>query len=161
MQLNANWGSYTVMSKNMRSIYNSVLNTSGYNSMQYTNLPSFWANDMFIYEDVLDANGNVVAEANRNARYPNLMYDKVNSVESTFWRVNNASVSMSNITLAYTLPKVFIKKVGVENCRLNMTAQNVLNFHNSYPDNFYSSFAGSYGQYPNLRKITLGVNVSF
>lgn len=161
MQLNANWGSYTVMSKNMRSIYNSVLNTSGYNSMQYTNLPSFWANNMFIYEDVLDANGNVVAEANRNARYPNLMYDKVNSVESTFWRVNNASVSMSNITLAYTLPKVFIQKVGVESCRLNMTAQNVLNFHNSYPDNFYSSFAGSYGQYPNLRKITLGVNVSF
>lgn len=161
MQLNANWGSYTVMSKNMRSINNSLLNTSGYNSMQYTNLPSFWANNMFVYEDVLDANGNVVAEANRNARYPNLMYEKVNDVESTFWRMNNASVSVSNITLAYTLPKVFIKKVGVENCRLNLTAQNVLNFHNAYPDNFYSSFAGSYGQYPNLRKITLGINVSF
>lgn len=161
MQLNANWGSYTVMSKSMRSIYNNVLNTSGYNSMQYTNLPSFWANNMFVYQDVVDANGDIVAEANLNARYPNLMYDKVNSVESTFWRVNNASVTLSNVTIAYTLPKVVINKIGVESCRLNMTAQNVLNFYNPYPDNFYSSFAGTYGQYPNLRKITLGVNVSF
>lgn len=161
MQLNANWGSNTILSKNIRSINNSILNTSGYNSMQYTNLPSFWANNMFVYEDVLDAQGNVVAEANRDAKYPNLQYESVNGVESTYWRVNNASLSIRNITLAYALPKMLVQKVGVESCRLNLTAQNVLNLYNSYPDNFYSSFAGSYGQYPNLRKITLGVNVSF
>ncbi len=160
-QFNASWGSYTTLSKSARSISNNILNTSGYNSMQYTNLPSFWANNMFVYEDVYDASGNLVAEANRDAKYPNLMYDKVNNVESTFWRVNNASVTLRNITLAYTLPKALVNKVGVESCRLNLTAQNVINFYNPYPDNFYSSFAGTYGQYPNLRKITLGVNVSF
>jgi len=161
-QFSANWGSYTTMSKNMRSINNSVLNTSGYGSMQFTNLPSFWANNMFVYEDVLDAQGNVVAEANRDARYPNLMFPDFNSnVESTFWKVNNAQVVLRNVTLAYTLPKTLVNKIGVESCRLNLTGQNLLNLYNPYPDNFYNSFAGSYGQYPNLRKITLGVNVSF
>ena len=160
-QFNASWGSYTTMSKSMRSIYNNVLNTSGYNSMQHTNLPSFWANNMFVYEDVYDAQGNIVAEANRNAKYPNLMYDDVNNVESTFWRVKNTSITLRNITLAYALPKTLVSKVGVESCRLNLTAQNVLNFYNPYPNNFHSPMAGTYGQYPNLRKITLGVNVSF
>lgn len=160
-QFNANWGSYTTLGKNIRSINNSVLNTTGYNSMQYTNLPGFWAGNMFVYEDVLDANGNVVAEANRDAKYPNLMYDNVNNLESTFWRVNNASVTLRNVTVAYKLPSTFVQKAGIESCRLNLTVQNALNFYNSYPEKFYSSFAGSYGQYPNLRRITLGINASF
>ena len=30
--------------------------------------------DMYVYEDVLDAGGNVVAPMNRSAKYPNLRY---------------------------------------------------------------------------------------
>lgn len=161
-QFNANWGSYTILSKDIRSMSNSVLsNTTTYSLMEYTNLPSFWADNMFVYQDVLDAEGNVVAEANVNAKYPNLMYSDINSLESTFWKINNANVTLRTVTLAYALPKTVVNKIGVESCRLNLTAQNVLSFYNPYPDKFYSSFAGTYGKYPNLRKITLGVNVSF
>ncbi|WP_163273740.1 TonB-dependent receptor [Dysgonomonas sp. 511] len=88
-QIGASWGGYSVLSKNVRSVYNNLLNTSGYNSMQWTNMPSFWADNMFVYEDVLDASGNVVAEANRNAKYPNLMFDDINSLTSTFWKISN------------------------------------------------------------------------
>ncbi|MFV0291406.1 MAG: SusC/RagA family TonB-linked outer membrane protein [Mangrovibacterium sp.] len=160
-QFNASWGSYTTLGKNIRAINNSVLNTSGYTSMQYTNLPAFWANNMFTYEDVLDAQGNVVAEANRDAKYPNLMYDSVNNLESTFWKVKDASVALRNVTVAYKLPSNLVQKAGIESCRVNFTIQNALNFYNSYPEKFYSSFAGTYGQYPNLRRFTLGISASF
>ena len=43
---------------------------------------------MFVYNDVVDASGNVVVKANRNAKYPNLRWGSVNSVNSTFWRVS-------------------------------------------------------------------------
>jgi hypothetical protein len=128
--------------------------------MQYTNLPSFWANNMFVYEDVLDAQGNVVASKNLDAKYPNLRYT-VNNVQSTFWKVSGTRVTLRNITLAYTLPKAWVKKATIESCRFNLTAQNVLSLFNPYPDNFIDPMSGTYGSYPNLRKITLGVNVSF
>ena len=33
--------------------------------------------------------------------------------------------------------------------------------NNPYPDRFMSPLAGAYGKYPNLRKWTIGVNLSF
>ena len=129
--------------------------------MQYTNLPSFWAKDMFVYSDVLDANGNVVAEQNLTAKYPNLRYYSVNSVESTFWRVSSTTISLNEVTLAYSIPKKVVKALTIESCRLNLTAQNVLSLYNPYPDNFMDPMAGTYGKYPNLRKITVGINVTF
>jgi hypothetical protein len=42
-----------------------------------------------------------------------------------------------------------------------VTGQNLINFYNPYPDNFTNPMAGTYGNYPNLRKWTVGVNLSF
>ena len=42
-----------------------------------------------------------------------------------------------------------------------MTGQNLINFYNPYPDSFTNPMAGGYGSYPNLRKWTVGVNLSF
>jgi TonB-linked SusC/RagA family outer membrane protein len=159
-QLGADWGGYSFIPSDARSISSLVSTATGYNVMQYTNLPSFWANNMFVYEDVLDAQGNVVASKNLDAKYPNLRYT-VNNVQSTFWKVSGTRVTLRNITLAYTLPKAWVKKATIESCRFNLTAQNVLSLFNPYPDNFIDPMSGTYGSYPNLRKITLGVNVSF
>jgi len=52
---------------------------------------------MFVYNDVVDASGNVVVKANRNAKYPNLRWGSVNSVNSTFWRVSGTRVSMNRL----------------------------------------------------------------
>lgn len=157
-QIGASWGSYTMMPT--QAISNKSFSASGYDVMQYTNLPSFWSGNMFVYEDVLDAQGRVVASQNRDAKYPNLRFDGVNSVASTFWRVNNANVMLRNVTLAYTLPKTWVDKVGVESCRINLTGQNMMDFYNPYPDKFMSQNS-SYSTYPTLRKITMGLNVSF
>jgi len=159
-QFGASWGSYTMMPDqaiNNRSIVSTI---KGYDVMQYTNLPSFWSGNMFVYDDVLDAQGRVVAEQNRDAKYPNLRFADVNSVASTFWRVNNANVMLRNLTLAYALPKALVNKLGIESCRINATGQNLLELYNPYPDKFMSPNS-PYSTYPSLRIITVGLNVSF
>ena len=132
-----------------------------YTDLEYTNMPSFWKTEnMYVYNDVVDAQGNVVVKANRDALYPNLRWSGVNSVTSTFWRVSGTRVRLNRLTLAYRIPSRFTKLVGIESCRLNVTGQNLLSFNNPYPDNFIDPMT-SYGSYPTLRKFTVGVNVSF
>lgn len=159
-QLSAGWGGYSFLPKSARSIQNSIKSSGDYKDMEYTNLPSFWADNMYVYDDVLDANGNVVASANRDARYPNLRYS-VNNETSTFWKISGTRITLRNVTIAYALPKVWVQKVGVSSCRFNLTGQNLLSLYNPYPDNFMDPLDGNYGNYSNLRKITMGVNVSF
>ena len=131
-------------------------------SLEYCNMPSFWNPDnMFVYQDIYDGSGNLLMEANRDAQYPNLAYSNVNAVTSSFWRVSAARVALNRLTLAYTIPSSLYKKFGINNIRVNVTGQNVLNFYNPYPDKFMNPMAGTYGSYPNLRKWTVGVNLSF
>lgn len=159
-QIAGNWGGYGYVPKNARSISSLTSSASGTNVMQYVNLPSFWANNMFVYEDIQDAQGNVIAEANLNAKYPNLQYG-INGQQSTFWKVSGTRVTLRNLTVAYAIPKQIVNRLGIESCRLNLTGQNLLSFYNPYPDNFMDPLAGEYGSYPNLRRFTLGLNVSF
>lgn len=159
-QLSASWGGYSFLPKAARSIQNSIKSTGDYKDMEYTNLPSFWAENMYVYDNVLDANGNVVASANRDAMYPNLRYS-VNNETSTFWKISGTRITLRNVTVAYALPKAWVQKVGVSSCRFNLTGQNLLSLFNPYPDNFMDPLDGNYGNYSNLRKVTLGVNISF
>lgn len=159
-QISGSWGGYSYIPQTARSIRSLISTSTGYNVMQSTNLPSFWADNMFVYHDIYDASGNVVAEANLDAKYPNLNF-AINGYESTFWKVSAARATLRNVTIAYSLPKEIIKVLGIESCRLNLTGQNLLSLYNPYPDNFIDPLAGSYGSYPVLRKFTLGVNVTF
>ncbi|WP_300503669.1 TonB-dependent receptor [uncultured Duncaniella sp.] len=152
-QLSGQWGGYT-------TVPTAALKPG--NSIEYTNVPSFWNPDnMFVYEDIYDAQNRLLMEANRNAYYPNLAYSSVNSVASTFWRISAASVRLTRLTLAYSIPSKLTKMVGINSARFNVTGQNLLNFLNPYPDHFMSPMAGNYGNYPNLRRFTVGVNLSF
>lgn len=151
-QFGASWGAYALMQTNLRQ--------ESYNNMEYKNVSAIWK-DMYVYEDVLDANGNVTAAMNRNAKYPNLKYSAINGQASTFWKVSAASIRLRNLTVAYSLPKEWMKPLGISSCRLNLTCQNLLSFYNPYDGGVWDTWAGTYGNYPNLRKFTLGVNVSF
>ena len=152
-QLGASWGGYTTLP-------GAALKPTG--SLEYCNMPSFWNPDnMYSYQNVYDDAGNLLVKENREAYYPNLKYTSVNAVASTFWRVSNARVALNRMTLAYTLPKSWLGNIGINGCRINITGQNLINFYNPYPDNFMNPMAGSYGSYPNLRKWTVGVNLSF
>lgn len=74
-QFGASWGAYALMQTNLRQ--------ESYSNMEYKNVSAIWK-DMYIYEDVLDASGNVTAAMNRNAKYPNLKYSAINGQASTF-----------------------------------------------------------------------------
>ena len=152
-QLGASWGGYTTLP-------GAALKPTG--NLEYCNMPSFWNPDnMYSYQNVYDDAGNLLVKENREAYYPNLKYTSVNAVASTFWRVSNARVALNRMTLAYTLPKSWLGSIGINSCRINITGQNLINFYNPYPDKFMNPMAGSYGSYPNLRKWTVGVNLSF
>ncbi len=152
-QLSASWGSYSI-------IPGSAIKPGKY-GLEVTNMPSFWkASNMYAYQDVLDANGNIVVKENRNAKYPNLAYDSENAITSSFWRVSNTSVRLSRLTLAYAIPKEWSKKAHISNARINVTGQNLFEFCNDYPDKFMSRMT-SYGSYPTLRKWTIGLNLTF
>lgn len=151
-QFGASWGAYALMQTNLRQ--------ESYSNMEYKNVSAIWK-DMYIYEDVLDASGNVTAAMNRNAKYPNLKYSTINGQASTFWKVSAANIRLRNLTVAYSLPKEWMKPLGISSCRLNLTCQNLLSFYNPYDGGVWDTWAGTYGNYPNLRKFTLGVNVSF
>lgn len=159
-QVNANWGGYSFVPKTARGIQNLISSGGKYTDMEYTSLPSFWAGNMFVYEDVTDAGGEVVAVQNLEAKYPNLQYS-LNQETSTFWKISGTRVTLRNVTLAYTLPQAWVNVFGLNSCRFNITGQNVLSLYNPYPDKFMDPLSGTYGNYPNLRRITLGINVSF
>lgn len=151
-QFGASWGAYALMQTNLRQ--------ESYSNMEYKNVSAIWK-DMYVYEDVLDASGNMTAAMNRNAKYPNLKYSAINGQASTFWKVSAANIRLRNLTVAYSLPKEWMKPLGISSCRLNLTCQNLLSFYNPYDGGVWDTWAGTYGNYPNLRKFTLGVNVSF
>ena len=79
-QFGASWGGYTTLPS---AAIKPFATSNG--SVEYINMPKFWnVDNMYSYQDVYDANGNVVVAANRDATYPNLAYSSVNSVASSF-----------------------------------------------------------------------------
>ena len=154
-QINASWGGYETLDGSM------LKSGSGVAALEYTNMPSFWnVDNMYSYQDIYDAAGNLVVKENRNGNLPNLQYQSVNSIASSFWRISSARVTLNRITLAYTIPQNWVKKIGLQNIRVNVTGQNLLSFYNPYPDNFIDPMC-SYDSYPTLRKFTVGVNLTF
>ena len=152
-QISASWGGYSfVPSMAIKPAAN----------LEYSSMPSFWNPDnMYVYQDILDAQGNVVVEQNREGQYPNLAYSSVNGVTSSFWRISGTRVRLNRLTIAYSLPKKWLKPIGISAVRVNVTGQNLLDFYNPYPENFMDPMTGSYGSYPTLRKFTIGLNVTF
>ena len=150
-QLGASWGAKAMVGNDFRQAANNY---------EYENMPSSFS-DMFNYEAIYDASGNITVPTNIDAYMPNMRYSKVNDAASSFWLIDATAITLRNITVAYTFPKKWVNYIGVSNVRLNLTVQNAINFINNYPDKSWASWAGSYGRYPNLRKFTMGINVSF
>lgn len=150
-QLAASWGAKMLIGTDFRQA------ASDY---EYENMPTAFR-DMFNYEDIYDAAGNITVPQNRNASVPNMRYSSANQAPSSYWLVSAKQLTLRNVTLAYQLPKQWLKPIGVSNVKLNLTVQNAINFFNPYPDKSWASYGGTYSRYPALRKITMGVNVSF
>ena len=151
-QISANWGGY--------SFVDAAALKPG-SSIEYTNMPSFWnPHDTEVYRQLYPRRGNPLMKPNHHATMPKQAYSDIKSVQSSFWRISGTRVRLSRLTLAYSLPKNWLKPIGLESVRFNVTGQNLLSFYNPYPDNYIDPMC-KYGYYPALRKWTIGVNVSF
>ena len=157
-QLSASWGSYQFISGGARK--GSFGDGDGIKALELNNMPSFWnPENMFVYQDIVDAAGNVVVPANHNAAYPSLAYSE-NFEDSSFWLISGAQVSLNRLTIAYTLPKKWTNAIGISSCRVNVTGQNLFYFNNPFPDNFTNLYNSGL-KYPNLRRFTIGLNLTF
>ena len=154
LQFAAHWGAYDTVAP-------AALGATGTYTDNFYNMPSFWNPDnVFVYDDIYDGSGRLVQKANHAGTLPNPGFAE-NRAASSYWRISAARVSLNRLTIAYSLPKNWLKGSGLQNVRLNLTGQNLINFYNPNPDGYFNPMAGTYGKYPNLRKWTFGVNVTF
>lgn len=83
---------------------------------------------------------------------------------------------LKNVALGYSLPTGMLEKIGIGSVRLSVSAQNILTFTNYSgldPEVSYFGSGGEnrgddniivghdFGNYPNLRSITVGLNLKF
>jgi hypothetical protein len=94
---------------------------------------------------------------NPNGKFPRYD-DPTLGLNSTFWAVDGTYCRLNNATLAYTLPKKFTQKLGLSNVKALLSGNNLWAIINPLPyKDIYSSYIYDY---PTLRTISLGLNVS-
>ncbi len=69
-------------------------------------------------------------EENLNAKYPRLSENNKgnNYTMSDYWLINGGYLRLKNITLGYTLPSLWTKKVGLQRVRAYLSASDFLTF---------------------------------
>lgn len=107
------------------------------------NAPAFWADHW--------------TPDNPNAKYPRADAPLAKET-STFWAVNGTQSRINNAVLSYSLPKRLVAKYKIPDCRVMITGTNLWSIVNplKYKDPYTSNFAN----YPTLRTLSLGINVS-
>lgn len=94
-------------------------------------------------------------------------------VVPTSWAIEDASfLRLQSVTLGFTLPKMWIYKAGIQNCRIYVTASNLfcITSYSGYDpevssasrNSSYSSLTPGidYSSYPKSRAWTFGLNIT-
>ena len=99
---------------------------------------------------------------NFDATYPRITRtDQTNFVISSFWMQDASYVRLKNLTLGYTLPKDWMTKLGVTNAKIFLSGENLFTFSGldgGIDPEEASERGWSYG---NVKKISVGVRLSF
>jgi TonB-linked SusC/RagA family outer membrane protein len=103
---------------------------------------------------------------NPNAEYPLLLLEgqagsNPNNIVSDFWIKSGAYMRVKNVVVGYKLPAKMLNKVGIDNLRFYVNAQNLFTISNAYsgydPENGVSN--GNF--YPVMKTFTFGVDLRF
>ena len=99
---------------------------------------------------------------NFDATYPRITRtDQTNFVISSFWMQDASYVRLKNLTLGYTLPKDWMTKLGVTNAKIFLSGENlftITGLDGGIDPEEASERGWSYG---NVKKISVGVRLSF
>lgn len=115
------------------------------------------------HKDIL----NAWTPENRNTNIPRLSAgDNVTNSASSRFLVSSDYLSINNLTLGYTLPKNWLSKIGLQAARVYMACDNlaVLSARKGLDPRYSYNASGSVGassDYPAMRTVTAGVQVTF
>ena len=104
---------------------------------------------------------------NSSTTYPRLVLGDPNknfSSPSTFFLSNGSYLRFKTIQIGYTIPKNFVNKIGLQNLRFYVSANNLLTFtkYSGYdPEIGGSSYGIDRGVYPQARSFMAGLTVTF
>lgn len=116
------------------------------------------------------------AEENANAKWPRAFIkqtygDQWNGVSSTWWLRDASFIRLKSIELGYTLPKLLLQNIGIENARIYVNGNNLFTIDKmKICDPEAGMFKNTKGEvvasggirgYPLQRMITIGASVTF
>lgn len=115
------------------------------------------ANDHYYFNesDPSDPTNNI------NATYPRLKLnegDPQNVQSSTRWLYDASYLKLKNLSVGYTLPKNLASKLSIDRIRVYFSAENLLTI-TSFPG--LDPEMGANTNYPIMRQISLGTNITF
>ncbi len=99
---------------------------------------------------------------NPNGKYPgwrNTSY-RTRYPESSFWLRDAGFMRLKTVTVSYDLPQQFTTPLGVNGARLYFTGNNLLLLWDHIGDWGFDPEVANIRAYPNMRTLSLGVNVS-
>lgn len=117
--------------------------------------------DDFMWSQFSYVNDMFDATDNPHGRYPIMAAGNAYGETSDFWQLSAFRMYVRNMTFAYSVPKSILKKVNIDALSINLTGNNLWDFHNPYPDHFVNMYDGVRTSYPTLRTWSLGVNLTF
>lgn len=101
---------------------------------------------------------------NENAELPRIRPNGTGASDSDFWYHNSTWVRLKTVQLGYNLPKKLSSAIRLQNVRLYVSGENLFMIYNNlkkYGAGDPEFLSGSGGVYPNMRTITLGLNLTF
>lgn len=107
------------------------------------NAPSFWADHW--------------TPDNPGAKYPRADAPLAKE-NSTFWAVNGTVSHINNAILTYSVPKEISDRLRIPSFRVTLSGRNLLNIYN--PFKYKDPYTGNFAEYPTLRSVALGVNMT-
>lgn len=103
------------------------------------------------------------AEENATKRYPrlsNLGYKSDNDPVSSLWLFNGRYFRLKNVTLAYTFPQKWTRKVSMKSAKIYMAVNDVFQI-SKYPDGWDPEGPVSGISYPITSQMMFGLQVTF
>lgn len=94
-----------------------------------------------------------IVETDYTASYPNTV--------SSFWVFNTSYLRFKNIQIGYTLPKRWLKSLGISRARIYYSGENMLTIDNLPVSIDPESPYGRGSHYPQLATNSFGVNITF
>ncbi|MCW3785774.1 SusC/RagA family TonB-linked outer membrane protein [Plebeiibacterium sediminum] len=146
-------------------IYNAVRHRTegaGNDATLSTSMRNVWVDYTDVMKTSLESYGvDWTQLVNTDGTIPNPTGNPMNRETSDRLVESGAYLRLKNMQLGYTIPKRITEKAGISRCRFYLSGSNLLTWTNY---SGYDPEVGSgidYGNYPQARTVTLGVNLDF